>query len=105
MTSPGEPLKVDPSKLQLTADQLDSHAGGFQSALEAACSRAGKASLGSGLAAAALPGMLAAWEADGARFATQFANHAQGHREAARAYVSTDSDSAGEIDEAGAGLS
>jgi len=104
VSSPGEPLKVDPNELQTAADQLDGQASGFRTGLEAAYSRAAKVGLGSGLAASALPGMLAAWAADGARFGTQFAAHAQSHREAAGAYVSTDTRSAGGIDEAGAGL-
>lgn len=85
----------------MTADQLEGHASGFRTAHEAAQSRASKASLGSGIAAAALPGMLAAWEADGAQFDENFARHARGHREAAEAYVRTDAGSAGRIDHAG----
>jgi hypothetical protein len=97
-------LKVDPSELQMTADQLDGHASVFGSAHETAQSRAGKAALGSGLASAALPGMLEAWDSDGARFGTHFAKHAQGHRDAAGAYVKTDDGSAGRIDDAGSAL-
>lgn len=104
MTQPGEPVKVDPSDLQMAADQIDGHASGFRSAHEAAHARVGNASLGSGLAAAALPGMLSAWEADGAHFNERFTTYAQGHRKAAAAYTRTDGHSAGEIDDAGAGL-
>jgi len=104
MSNPHEPLKVDPTELRMTADQLDGHASAFGAAHETAQSRAGKAALGSGVASAALPAMLAAWESDGARFDTHFAKHAEGHREAAGAYVSTDSGSAGRIDDAGSVL-
>jgi len=102
VTSPGAPLKVDPTELGLTADRLDGHGSGFRAALETAQSRAGNVGLGSGLAAAALPGMLAAWEADGTRFDKDFATHAHGHREAANRYVRTDGASAGAIDGVGA---
>lgn len=61
-----EPLKVDPTELRLTAGKLDGHASGFRTAHETAQSRASKTALGSGLAAAALPAMLEAWESDGA---------------------------------------
>jgi len=76
-------LKVDPTELQVTAAQLEGHASVFGTAHQTAQSRAGKAALGSGLAATALPAMLEAWESDGARFGTHFAKHAQGHRDAA----------------------
>ncbi|WP_231643293.1 ESX-1 secretion-associated protein [Mycolicibacterium baixiangningiae] len=88
----------------MTADQLDGHASGFRTAHNAAHSRASKAALGSGFAAAALPGMLAAWDADGAKFDEAFARHARGHREAADAYARTDAGSAGRIDDAGSAL-
>ena len=101
MTHPNEPLKVDPTQLRMTADQLDGHASGFRIAHQAAQSRASKAALGSGSAAAALPGMLAAWEADGARFNENFIKHARGHRKAADSYVRTDAGSADAIDDAG----
>lgn len=101
MSHPQEPLKADPTELCMTADKLDGHASGFRTAHQAAQSRASKAALGSGSAAAALPGMLAAWEADGAQFELHFARHAQGHREAADAYVRTDAGSAERIDDAG----
>jgi hypothetical protein len=104
VSNQNEPLKVDPTELQVTADQLDGHASVFGTAHQAAQSRAGKAALGSGLAAAALPGMLEAWESDGAHFGTHFAKHAQGHRDAAGAYVKTDDGNAGRIDGAGSAL-
>ena len=88
----------------MTADQLDGHAGGFRTAHQAAQSRASKAALGSGSAAAALPGMLAAWEADGSRFDEQFVRYAQAHREAAGSYATTDAEGAGGIDDAGSAL-
>jgi hypothetical protein len=101
VSQPQEPLKADPTELRMTADQLDGHASGFRTTHEAALSRASEAALGSGFAAAALQGMLAAWEADGAKFDGDFARHARGHREAADAYVRTDAGSAGRIDDAG----
>lgn len=100
MSNPGEPLKAAPTELRQTADQLDEHANGFRTAHDAAQSRAGKLTLGSGLAAAALPGMLAAWAADATRFAAQFTKHAQAHREAADGYVRTDTHGAGTINDA-----
>lgn len=101
MSHPQEPLKTDPIELRMAADKLEGHASGFRTAHQAAQSRASKATLGSGSAAAALPGMLAAWEADGAKFDESFAKHARGHREAADAYARTDADSAERIDDAG----
>lgn len=102
MSQPHEPLKVDPTELRMAADQLDGHASEFRETHRAAHSRASKASLGSGAAAAALPGMLAAWEADGANLYEDFARHARGHREAADAYMRTDAGSADRIDGTGA---
>lgn len=99
-----EPLKADPTELRMAADQLEGHATAFRTAHQAAQSRASKAALGSGSAAAALPGMLAAWEADGTKFDEQFAKHARGHRDAADAYARTDAGSAGRIDGAGSAL-
>ncbi|WP_156618511.1 ESX-1 secretion-associated protein [Mycobacterium sp. 852013-51886_SCH5428379] len=85
----------------MTADQLEGHAGEFRAAHQEAHTRASNAVLGSGSAAAALPGMLADWEAHGAKFGEAFAKHAQGHRDAADAYVRTDAGSADRIDDAG----
>ncbi|WP_102141310.1 WXG100 family type VII secretion target [Mycobacterium hubeiense] len=99
MTTPGKPLRVDPRKLHETAGQLDAQGSGFQSAHDAAQSRAGHVDLGSGQAGAALPGMLAAWEADATRFGEQFAKHAQAHRAAADGYVRTDAHGASTIDD------
>lgn len=101
MSHPQEPLRADPTELRMAADQLEGQVSGFRTAHESALSRAGKSALGSGAAAAALPGMLAAWEADGAKFGEQFARHERGHREAADAYVRTDAGSAARIDDAG----
>ena len=55
MSNPNEPLKVDPTELRLTADQLDGQATGFRTAHEAAHSRAGGVALGSSQAAARRP--------------------------------------------------
>ena len=104
LSSPNDPLKVDPTELNLTADQLDGHRSDFLSAHETAHSRASHAKLGSGLSTAALPQMLAAWETDSARFGKHFATNAQGHREAAAQYVKTDNSSADGIDDASAAL-
>ncbi|BCI51613.1 hypothetical protein NIIDNTM18_08910 [Mycolicibacterium litorale] len=101
MSHPQKPLKTDPTELRMTADQLEGHAGEFRTAHQAAQSRASKAALGSGSAAAALPEMLAAWEADGAQFDEHFTRHARGHREAADAYLGTDAGSADRINDAG----
>ena len=104
MSSPNDPLKVDPTELHLTADQLDGHASDFLAVHQTAHSRASQAKLGSGLSAAALPQMLTAWEADSTRFGKHFATSAQGHREAAAEYVKTDTSSAEGIDDAGSAL-
>ncbi|ULE35489.1 ESX-1 secretion-associated protein [Mycobacterium sp. IDR2000157661] len=85
----------------MTADRLDGQAGAFRTAHQAAQSRASKAALGSGSAATALPGMLAAWEADSARFDRQLLEHARRHREAADSYERTDAGGADAIDDAG----
>ncbi|MGV0788391.1 type VII secretion target [Mycolicibacterium sp. XJ2] len=99
-----EPLKVDPVELRMTADQLDGQAGGFRSAHQTAQARAGNAVLGSGASAAALPRMVVAWEADGARFAEEFTKHARAHRAAADSYVRTDAGGAEVIEDAGSAL-
>ncbi|MGE2736070.1 type VII secretion target [Mycolicibacterium vaccae] len=104
MSHAGEPLRVDPTQLRMAADQLDGQAGGFRAVDRAAQSRAGAVALGSGSAAAALPGMVAAWEADGARFNEHFARYARGHREAADRYAGTDVGNAEGIDDAGSAL-
>lgn len=104
MPKPNEPLKVDPTELQLTADQLDGHASGFLTAHQASHSRAGHVALGAGASAAALPEMLAAWERDGLRFDKGFTTHAQSHREAATRYAATDRHSADGIDDADSAL-
>lgn len=104
MSKSSEPLKIDPTELRLTAEKLDGHASGFRAAHEAAHSQAGKAALGSGLAAAALPAMLSAWESDGARFDKHFATYTERHREAAGRYERTDTDNAGGIDDVSSAL-
>lgn len=104
MSDSNDPLKVDPTELRMAADRLDDRASGFRSAHQAAHSRAGNAALGSGSAAAALPKMLAAWEADEARFAKDFAKHARGHREAADSYVRTDAGGAEAVEDAGSAM-
>nr|WP_090276655.1 type VII secretion target [Mycolicibacterium komanii]CRL70095.1 hypothetical protein CPGR_01839 [Mycolicibacterium komanii] len=104
MSDSNDPLKVDPTELRMAADRLDDQASGFRSAHQAAHSRAGNAALGSGSAAATLPKMLAAWEADGARFAKDFAKHARGHRDAADSYVRTDAGGAEAVEDAGSAM-
>lgn len=97
----GEPLKVDPAKLRATADQIDEHAAEFRSAHENAHAQASSVNLGSGLAAAALPGMLAAWQANGARLDRLSAEASAAHRDAAALYEGTDSDNAEDVGDAG----
>lgn len=104
MSQPNEPLKVDPTELHMTADKIEGHASEFLRTHQAAQSRAENAALGSGAAAAALPGMLAAWEADGVRFSENFAKHARAHREAANSYERTDADGADAIGNSGSAL-
>jgi hypothetical protein len=104
VSSPNEPLKVDPTELHLTADQLDGHGSDFLAAHQTAHSRASQAALGSGLSAAALPQMLTAWETESTRLGKHFATNAQGHREAATQYVKTDAAGGEEIDDASAAL-
>jgi hypothetical protein len=104
VASANDPLKVDPTELHMTADQLDGHASDFLTAHQTAHSRASQARLGSSLSAAALPQMLTAWEADSARFGKHFATNAQGHREAAAQYVKTDTAGADGIDDASAAV-
>ncbi len=102
VSSPNEPLKVDPTELHAAADQLDGHATEFLATHQTAQSRAGQAGLGSGLSAAALPQMVAAWEDESTRLGKHFEKHAAGHREAATRYVKTDIAGAEGIDDAGA---
>lgn len=101
---PNEPLKVDPTELQLAADQLDGHASSFRAAHQNAQSRAGHVVIGAGLSGAALPEMLAAWEGDGVHFGRRMTKLAADHREAAAKYVATDNHSADEIDDAGSAV-
>ncbi|SLE48164.1 WXG100 family type VII secretion target [Mycobacteroides abscessus subsp. massiliense] len=104
MPSSAEPLNVDPDELRVTADRLDTHASEFLSSHQSSHSRAGQVQLGSGLAGAALPEMLAGWEADGARFGKHFGVHAEGHKTAAANYVRTESGNAGGITDVASGL-
>lgn len=104
MPSSAEPLNVDPDELRMAADRLDTHASEFLSNHQSTHGRAGQVKLGSGLAGAALPEMLAGWEADGARFGKHFGAHAEGHKTAAAKYVRTDTGNAGGITDAGSGL-
>ncbi|MFL0294618.1 ESX-1 secretion-associated protein [Mycobacterium sp. SMC-18] len=101
MAVPSDPLKVDPIELRMTADRLDGHSSDFSTEHLKAHAAASQAALGSGLSAAALPEMLAAWEADGAHFGERFASHAEGHRGAAGAYERTDSSGAARITDTG----
>lgn len=71
------PLNVSPVELRGSASKIDEHARVFVSAHEAAHALAGGVSLGSGSAAAALPGMLAAWEQHRMVFEGHFARHAE----------------------------
>ncbi|MCW1824193.1 MULTISPECIES: type VII secretion target [Mycolicibacterium] len=101
---PSKSLKVDPIELRMAADHLDGHATEFSTEHQKAHSSASQATLGPGLAGAALPGMLAAWESDGTRFGENFVKHAEGHREAAKAYEGTDRGGAERISDAGSAL-
>lgn len=105
VSTPKEPLKVDPTELHVTADQLDGHASDFLTAHQTAHSQASQVNLGSGLSTAALPKMLTALETDSARFAKHFATNAEAHRDAATRYVKTDTAGADGIDDAGSALS
>lgn len=104
MPKQGEPLKVDPTELVLTAGQLDGQAAGFRTGHQSAHARASHAALGASSSAAALPGMLAAWESDGIRYVTQFASLADKHRAAAAKYAATDDQESDDIDIAGSAL-
>jgi hypothetical protein len=101
MSHPGEPLVTDAVELWSVADRLDGQAGEFRSAQDGVRSRAAGVVLGSGVAGAALPGLLAAWDAESGRLADAAVRHANGHRRAADAYVGTDAEGAGWIGEAG----
>jgi uncharacterized protein YukE len=94
-------LKVNPSELRVAADKIDGHAADFAAAHQAAHRRAGDVALGSGVAGAALPQMMGAWDSDGTEFAKRFTAHAEGHRAAANAYMQTDDGSANRIGDAG----
>ncbi|MDH6198127.1 hypothetical protein M2272_004786 [Mycobacterium frederiksbergense] len=104
MPKSNEPLKVDPTELHLTADQIDGHSAEFLDGHQSTHWQASQTRLGSGLAGGALPAMLAEWEADGARFNKHFTGHAEGHRVAATRYVGTDTDNAEVISDAGSEL-
>ncbi|MDQ8118529.1 WXG100 family type VII secretion target [Mycobacteroides abscessus] len=102
--SSSESLSVDPSELRVAAARLDAHGEQFQRGHQRAHSQAGQVRLGSGLAGAALTGMLSGWEADGDRYGKHFVNHAEDHRGAANVYERTDGDSASYIGDAASGL-
>ncbi len=104
MPSAHEPLKVDPAELHMLASQIEGHAGEFQTAHQSAHARAGGVALSSGLAATALPGMLAAWEDDATRFGKHFATNAESHRQAAARYTTTDNEGSGNITDAASRL-
>ncbi len=103
VSGPGgsEPLKVDPAKLRATADQIDEHAARFHQDHQTALGQIGGVMLGSGLAAAELPGMLAAWQANGGRLGELSSEAAAAHRGAAALYEGTDTDNAEDIGDAG----
>lgn len=104
MPEQGEPLKVDPTELVLAAGQLDGQAAGFRAAHQSAHARASHAALGAGTSAAALPGMLAAWERDGIRYDRQYTSLSEKHRAAAAKYAATDDQESADIDNAGSAL-
>lgn len=97
-------LRVDPVELRVTAESLSSHAESFSATHQRAQSNAGQVALGASKAAAALPAMLAEWQASGTNFAAHHVKHADGHRAAADAYTKTDSANADEIEAAGRDL-
>jgi hypothetical protein len=99
-----EPLKVNPSELQMAADMIDGHAAAFATTHATTHQRAGQAALGSGLAGVALPQLLGAWESDGTRFGEHFTKHADGHRTASAAYTQTDDEGSERISDAGSAL-
>jgi hypothetical protein len=88
----------------MAADKIDGHAAAFATTHATTHRRAGHAALGSGLAAAALPHLLGAWESDGARFGDHFTKHADGHRTAAATYAQIDDSSSERISDAGSAL-
>lgn len=100
VSSPIEPLKVDPTELRAAADQLDGHASEFLASHEMTHSRASQVSLGSGLSAAALPQMLTALEVESACLAGLFATNAAGYRDAAAQYSKTDAAGGDQIGDA-----
>lgn len=97
-------LRVDPAQLQVTAESLSSHAESFTATHTQAQSRAGGVALGASKAAAALPAMLSEWQTSATQFAAHHQKHAEGHRAAARAYTTTDSGAAENIEAAGRDL-
>ncbi|PEG55490.1 type VII secretion target [Mycolicibacterium diernhoferi] len=104
MSQASMPLKVDPTELQLAADQLEGQAGSFTSAHRSSHEKAGHASLGASASTAALPAMLASWDDDCARYSERFATLAGHHRVAAAKYSATDDRGADDIDAAGSAL-
>lgn len=104
MPEQGEPLKVDPTELVLTAGQLDGQSAGFRTGHQSAHSRASHSALGAGLSAGALPGMLAAWESDSIRYEQKFTSLSDKHRAAAEKYAATDDQESDDIHNAGSAL-
>lgn len=101
--SMGEPLRVDPEELGISAGQLDGQAGSFHAEHEAAHVKAAGVALGSA-SGAALKEMLSGWEAERAQFGEVFTGHADAHREAAGRYVQGDAGGAEAIDSAASSL-
>nr|WP_109790309.1 type VII secretion target [Mycolicibacterium cosmeticum] len=99
----GEPLRVDPEELGLTAGQLEGHAAAFAADHEAAHTKAAGVTLGSA-SGAALAGMLSAWEGERAQFGAVFTGHADAHREAARRYLQGDDRGAEAIGDAASSM-
>lgn len=104
MPKSSQKLRVDPTELHLSADHIDAHSAEFLAGHQATHRQASQARLGSGLAGAALPAMLAEWEADGVRFGEHFTGHAEGHREAAAQYLGSDIGNAEGISDTGSWL-
>lgn len=96
-----EPLRVTPAHLHAVANDLDDHSRSFASAHESAQSNAASANLGSGLAAAALAGLLDATEGHSVEAASKFAHYSEAHRGAAQAYTAADASGGHHIDGSG----
>lgn len=99
----GEPLRVDPEELGMTAGQLEGHGVTFAADHEAAHTKAAGVTLGAA-SGVALAGMLSAWEEERAQFGAVFTGHADAHREAADRYVQGDAGGAADIDGAASSM-